>query len=321
MQRTFTARITAASIMLIAVMGAACTADEPLAGENAAQNRSVPAFNQIDDALALEGKDETVVKEALEGWRRNVATSDATRPFGQRREQELTFVATVAPSLDDRQLTNLVNLIIAQRQEQRPMRQHRGDGDRMTMLARRLDLSADQQKSLKRLHEDTRAQVDAKRAAARQGDITEDELDTQVKAIREGSHEKMATILSAEQLAKFDALRQDGMERRQERKADNTQRRNAGDRVERHIGWLDAALELTDEQAAQAKAAMTAMIETRTSVHQGRQAGTITGERARQQMRAAHTTFEETLATILTEEQAKRLAILEPLRPGRHHHA
>ena len=68
-------------------------------------------------------------------------------------------------------------------------------------------------------------------------------------------------------------------------------------------------------------AAMTTMIQARTSVHQGREAGTITGERARQQMRAAHTTFEEALATILTEDQAKRLAILEPLRPGRHHHA
>jgi hypothetical protein len=71
----------------------------------------------------------------------------------------------------------------------------------------------------------------------------------------------------------------------------------------------------------QVTAAMTTMTRTQTSIHEAREAGRLTREQSRERMRDARDTFDEALATILTAEQEKRLEILEPLHPGRRHHA
>jgi hypothetical protein len=51
------------------------------------------------------------------------------------------------------------------------------------------------------------------------------------------------------------------------------------------------------------------------------QSGSLTRDQAHEQMRTAHDAFSEKLKGILTATQSQRLEILQPLFPGRIHHA
>jgi hypothetical protein len=232
----------------------------------------------------------------------------------------MQFVAAVAPSLSNDQLTKLVNLLVERRNAQREaMRaQHRGmrDGEHMKQVAADLGLTADQQAALKALHQDARSKADAQFQAFKKGDITKDQLHTQLDAIHDAAHAKLATILSADQLAKFDAMRDQRFENGIERRAGN-----AADRIDAHAAWLDKALTLTDAQSSQVKAALTKLSDAQQSTFKAVEAGSTTRDQARTQMRAAHDAFAESLKGILTADQEQRLEILRQLIPGPIHHA
>jgi hypothetical protein len=103
-----------------------------------------------------------------------------------------------------------------------------------------------------------------------------------------------------------------GEHRRKHRGADA-----AGRMVEHRAAWLDAALQLSDDQESRVKAALTTMTQARKSIRTARKEDSITREQAHEQMRAAHDTLNEAMKTILTGEQEARLEILQPLFPGR----
>jgi hypothetical protein len=80
----------------------ACS-NEP-ASTFAAENSSLqtaPNFADINRALKLDETDAAIVKSALAEWKHGTSAQNAgARGFTGRR-QEMEFVATVAPSLDD----------------------------------------------------------------------------------------------------------------------------------------------------------------------------------------------------------------------------
>jgi hypothetical protein len=300
-----------------------CGANEPTssyAAEAAAQ--VAPGFNEVDKALELDDADAAVMKAALAEWKRSASAQKSGTPGFVARRGEMEFIATVAPTLDDAQLESLVTLLVSKHEVQREERrgQHRGmhsrNGDYMQAMAKELGLSDKQRDQLKSLHEETRTKSAAQRDAFKKGSISEDQMRDALGVIRADAHQKMASILSDQQMKKLDSMRDERFANRVDRRVENAENRN-----DTHLAWLVRTFELTDAQASQVKAAMNKQSGAQESALKAVQAGSITREQAHEQMRAAHATFAQALQAILTAQQAQRMEILRPLLPGRIHHA
>jgi Spy/CpxP family protein refolding chaperone len=161
-----------------------------------------------------------------------------------------------------------------------------------------------------------RAKADAQRESFAGGGVDEDQLRAALHALHEDTRTKMATILTADQMKKLDAMQDERFEKRMQRRADN-----AGNRNDAHLAWLVRTLELSDAQAAQVRAALAKMQDAGDAALKGVQSGSQTRDQAHEQMRTAHDAFAQTLKGILSAEQAQRLDILRPLIPGPNHHA
>ena len=246
-KRTIIIAIAASSLAVITAFGAGCSSDESLAGGDAATSAgfaTAPTFSDLDAALHLDSSDESVVKAALADWDRDV--TGASRPGLRARQSEMKFVAAVAPSLDDNQLTALVNIVVGRRE-------------------------------------------------------------TRHAEMRERHKDKPK---------RFESMREDRVDRRRENRVGLARKP-----VAIRAAWLDAVLELSDEQTAKVESALGAMAESRALIHKSRKTESITREQAREQLRAARETWDTTLKSILSEEQKTRLEIVKPLIPGRRHHA
>jgi hypothetical protein len=228
----------------------------------------------------------------------------------------MEFIATVAPSLSDAQLTSLVSLLLSRREERRSdMRaQYAGKrgGDQLKQVANELGLSDKQRDQLKALHADTRAKTEAQRKSG----VTEDQMRDAMETIHKDARTKLETILTADQVKKLDTMRDERFSNRLEHRADNADKRS-----DAHLAWMVRTLQLSDTQATAVKAAQSTMNDAQESTSKAVQSGSLTRDQAHEQMRTAHDAFSEKLKGILTATQSQRLEILQPLFPGRIHHA
>jgi hypothetical protein len=285
-----------------------------------AAETSSPSFSEINKTLKLDDADAAVMKSALAEWKRGANAQKAgARGFAGRR-QEMEFVATVTPSLDDEQLSSLVSLLLSRREANRDqMRAHHrgmGGGDNMKQITAELGLSKTQRDELSALRKETRAKTAAQRKSFAGGGVDEDQLRAALQRIHENARTQTEAILTADQLKKFDAMRDEGFEKRMGRRVER-----ASDRNETRLAWLVRTLELNDAQASQVKNALVKLSENQATVFKGMQSGSLTREQAHEQMRRAHDSFAQTLKGILNAEQGRRADILRPLAPGRIHHA
>lgn len=305
--------ILAAAAFAAALSG--CGANEPVASQ-AADNSAVPTFSEVNKALTLNDSDAAVVKSALAEWKRGASAQNAGAPGFAGRRQEMEFIATVAPSLDDAQLTSLVSLLLSRREERRSdMRaQYAGKlgGDQLQQVAKELGLSDKQKEQLKALHAETRARADAQRKSG----ASDDQMRAAMETIHKDSRAKLETILTADQVKKLDTMRDERFSHRMEHRVDNADKRS-----DAHLAWMVRTLQLSDTQASALKAAQSALNDTQESTFKAVHSGSLTRDQAHAQMGAAHDAFAEKLKGILTASQSQRLEILEPLFPGRIHHA
>jgi len=302
--------------MMAVFMG--CGADEPVASNaatGAVVTAAVPTFSEIQTAVKLDDADAIVVKNALAQWQKSAAGASARGP-AERPRAAMTFVAAVAPSLDDAQLGQLVDLLVDRREAHMKAtrasfdgRGHRGKhfADK---LATQLDLSADQRKAMKALHEETRTKARALHEQLRSGSITEDQMETGMQALHDAQREKLSGILSAEQLGKLDALRD---ERQGNRLARRIERADA--RSDAHAQWLAEALALNEAQKARVQAALDSFAAKQKAALESVRGGDAAGHGARAQMRAEREARAKALEDILTDEQSARLEILRRLHP------
>lgn len=307
--------LTAAAI---AAVSAGCS-NEPLSAD-AAESPAVPRFSDINQALKLDDADAAVVKSALAEWKRGANAQKAgARGFASRR-QEMEFVATVTPSLDDEQLTSLVSLFLARREANRDQMRahHRGmrGGDHMKRITAELGLSKTQQDQLSALRQETRAKSDAQRESFAGGGVDEDQLRSALQRIHQDARTQTEAILTSDQLKKFDAMRDERFEKRVGHRVER-----ASDRNDNRLAWLVRTLELNDAQASRVKIALGTLGTAQETALKGVQSGSLTREKAHEQMRGAHDNFAETLKGVLSAEQTRRMEILRPLVPGRVHHA
>src|SRR5262249_2210209 len=103
---------------------------------------------------------------------------------------------------------------------------------------------------------------------------------------------------------------------RMEKRADNADKRS-----DARLAWIVRTLQLSDTQASQVKAAQSTLNDAQESVFKSVQSGSLTRDNAPEQMSAARDAYAAKLEGILTAAQSQRLEILEPLFPGRIHHA
>lgn len=315
MTRSIRILISIAALAALFMLCPGCGSNEPVASE-AADNNAVPSFSEVNKALTLSDSDAAVVKSALAEWKRGANAQNAGAPGFAGRRQEMEFIATVAPSLDDAQLTGLVSLLLSRREERRSdMRaQYAGKrgGDQLQQVAKELGLSDKQKEQLKALHADTRAKADAQRKSG----ATDEQMRAAMETIHKDSRAKLETILTADQVKKLDAMRDERVSNRMERRVDNADKRS-----DAHLAWMVRTLQLSDTQASALKAAQSALNDTQESTFKAVQSGSLTRDKAHEEMSAAHDAFAEKLKGILTATQSQRLEILQPLFPGRIHHA
>ena len=102
--------------------------------ESSTTASGVPTYAEVSATVSLDDADATVMKAALADWQQAATQDPDGAPFGFRRAQ-MEFVADVAPSLDDAQLTKLVELLASRNEARRDNRR------RVRAAAWRTDLS------------------------------------------------------------------------------------------------------------------------------------------------------------------------------------
>lgn len=310
--------IAAATLSGLVAVCPGCGSNEPMSAS--AAETSTPSFSDINKTLKLDDADGAIMKSALAEWKRGAnALTAGARGFAAPR-QEMEFVATVTPSLDDEQLSSLVTLLLARREANREtMRGHRREmrgGNHMKQITAELGLSRKQQAQLSELRKETRAKTAAQRKSFAGGGVDEDQLRAALQRIHEDARTQTEAILTAEQMKKFDAVRDERFQKRTGRRVER-----APDRNDNRLAWLVRTLELNDAQATQVKTALGTLGAAQEAALKGVQSGSLTRDKAHEQMGTAHDAFRETLKGVLSAEQTRRMEILRPLVPGRIHHA
>lgn len=299
---------------------AGCNGEEPVAAQsNAAAEVSsiVPTFAQIRGAVALDESDATTVKAALATWRTQARAGNGPRPEPgcDRPTPMMDFLAAVAPSLDDGQLAALVAFLV-QHRETHMNRNGDGRGDQVRDTIRdrlhaELGLTDAQAAAMEQLREQTRAKVREIHAALRAGTITEAEFDARMEAVRTWNRERLGQILTPEQLAKLDALREQHREQRMERRGECLDEAMA-----RRAEFLSGALGLSADQAAQVNAALSTLAAGMQSAFAAAGNGDLDRDRLRTRLRDLRENCDAAINDCLNEQQRDRLQIMRRLLPG-----
>lgn len=321
--------ITAATmIAVLAAVLAGCSSGDTVTANNtpAAATAAVPAFSDIQKAVTLDEGDAAVVQQALADWRQ--AASTTTRNRFERHQAGMDFVAAVAPSLDNKQLSNLVDYLVTWRDQQRTrMQQNQQNGDRLrdrdrirdhlgpmgdpAKLMESLGLSDQQKTAVQAMHQEMRQKMEALHTSIRNGSMSRDEAHKAMTALHETMHQKLATILTADQMTKFDAARQERMKAMIQRRIDNM-----GDRAEARVKWMSTVLGMDDAQTSRFRETVQTLTQKRKAELETLRNGTLApGDGHQLAMRENRDAMDQALADILTQDQSARLDIIRRLAP------
>jgi len=311
--------LTSAFAMIAAPLFVAGCGQEDTTSTTSAENNTtasvVPSYAQVSTTVSLDDADAAVMKAALADWQQAATEDPDGAPFGFRRAQ-MEFVADVAPSLDDAQLTKLVELLESRNEAHRKEIRDThsglayGFGEFPQHLTKELGLTPEEEAAMKSLHEDARPQISKQFEAFYAGTITHEQLYAALTEIHDAVREKLATILTAEQMAKFAALR----DQRQDQHLDRKLERIDG-HVEEHTAWLDAVVNLNDAQQSQVRTALTTFASAQKAALETLPSDSSTRAKLHETMMTAHDALETAVKEILTDAQWSRLEIVLPLLP------
>lgn len=312
--------IRISAIALAIVLGATaisgCDSDEPVATTSTTGEATalVPALAQITAAVSLDDDDTAVVAAALADWQESVTGQKSDAPFrGHRAGAE--FLAAVAPSLDNAQLSDLVDFLgdyrdTNRKQARRAFHAGGGPGKWEDDLAESLGLDAEQKTALAAIHSETRRKMREQHDALRAGTISEEQLAAAVTALHAAQREKLALILTEAQLAKLDAYRDERRARMIDRRLERMD-----ERADARAEWLAAVLNLDTAQRAEVAASLEASLAERKAALEAAQDGDRPLRAWRGERREHHDEMLAKLEAILTPEQQERLEIIRRLHP------
>ncbi|MFC1572719.1 Spy/CpxP family protein refolding chaperone [Candidatus Eisenbacteria bacterium] len=254
------------------------------------------------------------------------------QPAGGGERPLFTFIEVSADILDTDQFVNLLRYLGERQEAHQEMcaerrSEYRGRrgmdhggaghagmdrGPRFDELADELGLTEEQRAAIQEARTEMREARKALHDEFAGGEFT-DELRDRMKEIREQFQAKLESILTAEQLAQLEELRNERrVERWEERLA------SFDERDGRHVEFLTTVLDLTDTQVEQLTAITENAHARARAILEGLIAGSITMEDAHTQRAAIHEETEAAIRAILTPEQIEIFDALRNLRSHRH---
>jgi Spy/CpxP family protein refolding chaperone len=304
---------------------------------------SPPPYTEIADNVSLRPDQAEAMEKAVEKWREAVSRQweahqtrraggvkperGAMRNMADHESPMLVFLEESSDILDAGQFAQLAAFLSehrdanrqameqkrpdkGQRPEGHPSMRGEGPGPMFGGLADELDLTEEQQAQIaeaqKAMHE-AMQQLRTQYEDARNNE----EFRAKAKELRDAMQEKIHSILTEEQLAQLEQLRED---RQAERQAQHEQMVEI--RLDRHVEFLTKVLDLTDAQSLQVKEILTtAHDQTKTLMESARE-----DETARENIRDALKNIRDEAASaikgILTADQVTVFDALKQLMPG-----
>ena len=162
----------------------------------------------------------------------------------------------------------------------------------------RLNLSEDQKAKFKSMNEDFRKQMgDLKK----NDNITVKEWRSKMESLRKDHRDKISSLLTDDQKAQINKSREERVNRR-------------GERAKEGFDRMKTRLNLTDDQAAQLKQSRSGMAEKMKAIRENQ---SLTDVQRKEQVQELRKKQQESLKTILTEDQLKRLHEKQVRRPAK----
>jgi Spy/CpxP family protein refolding chaperone len=176
---------------------------------------------------------------------------------------------------------------VSQAQDKKEFKEH-GGRHHKEMLAKQLNLSADQKKQLKDINAESRKEM----ADLKKNDnITVKEFNNRKEVIRKEQHDKMLAMLTPDQKTQLDKLKQD-----------RTQHRKQGH--QRGLENMKTQLNLSDDQVTKLKASHEAFSSKAQDIRNNQ---SLTSEQKKEQFKELSKQQKDETRSILTKEQLQKM--------------
>jgi Spy/CpxP family protein refolding chaperone len=152
----------------------------------------------------------------------------------------------------------------------------------------KLNLSEEQKAKFKSLNTDYHKQL---QDLKKKDDITVKDQKSRLKALRDDHKAKLQSVLTSDQKAQMQKMRQEGMEKRKV---------NSEERMQK----MKTNLGLTDDQVAKMKAGRTETAEKMKALHADK---SLSDEQKKEQFKELRKKQQDSMKSILTEDQMKKL--------------
>lgn len=164
------------------------------------------------------------------------------------------------------------------------------------MMLQKLNLTEDQKAQFKSQHESFRKQMEELK---KNDNITVKEWRTRMESLRSDNKAKIDGILTSDQKAQMEKMKQEGKARQE-------------DMMKKHGEMLKTQLGLTDEQSVKLQKNRSELQEQMKAIHDNT---SLTDDQRKDQMKDLMKKNKETMKSVLTEEQFKKLKELKEKRP------
>ncbi len=183
--------------------------------------------------------------------------------------------------------------------------------DMLDRVADELDLTAEQQAALDALRDEIRQTMQDHREQCRSSETPREECRGQAAALHEQFRARLAEILTPEQLAELEELRN-------ARRADRMEEMQAGadERLDRAVGFLVKTLDLDDSQAAAVREIMDATHEQIQTLHESVRNDETERDAVREQGDRIRDETAASIRALLSEDQAAVFDALAGFLPG-----
>jgi len=305
------------------------------------------SMTEIVEKVQLSDEQAQALAPALDRYRQN--RNDRTRDGRQLHAMQM--LADASDVLDADQMTKLVDLIVAKRQER--MQQHMEQRRQMSQqganrrgpgangpfggmgpgagmgprdgkgphdgfgpggLLSQLELTEEQQTQLAALRETQHAARVALFEQFRNGEITQEQLRTAMEEQRAQHQEAVNAILTAEQIAQLEQLRNARALENMERALERLQTRG-----EERLTLMARILGLDEQQVAAARTLHEESVTALSGIVESLRSGAISADEARQAAQDLRQQSQETFRALLTPEQQTLFDSLLQLQHRRGH--
>jgi Spy/CpxP family protein refolding chaperone len=165
---------------------------------------------------------------------------------------------------------------------------HKGHRGMDGMMLQKLNLSEDQKAQFKSQHEAFRKQMEELK---KNDNITVKEWRSKMENLRKDNKEKLQGILTSDQKAQMEKMKQEGKAKQEEM-------------MKKRVEMMKTRLGLTDEQSAKLQKNHKDLEQQMRSIHENK---SLTDDQRKEQMKNLMQKNKESLKSILTEEQLKKL--------------